>query len=163
MKSEVKFKVHSLNFAQPVGKFTSEFIRGKKICCHIFIHQNTFLSFITFLTHTQKKNQKSVTEISHSHSHSHSYSQSQSLSLADKEYPAAIEPFSSTSIDSNLLLILAFVSTTKNIYTDTEIDVDLDREHNQNHGNVGHSANTSSSTAMYPVHPYCYHHCHLFH
>ena len=30
MKSEVKFKVRSLNFAKPVGKFTSDFIRGKK-------------------------------------------------------------------------------------------------------------------------------------
>ena len=35
MKSEVKFKVRSLNFAQPVGKFTSDFIRGEKMCCHI--------------------------------------------------------------------------------------------------------------------------------
>ena len=37
MKSEVKFKVRSLNLAQPVGKFTSDFIRAKKICCHIMI------------------------------------------------------------------------------------------------------------------------------
>ena len=35
MKSEVKFKVRSLNFAQPVGKFTSDFIRDKKNCCHM--------------------------------------------------------------------------------------------------------------------------------
>ena len=35
MKSEVKFRVRSLNFAQPVGKFTSDFIRGKKMCCHM--------------------------------------------------------------------------------------------------------------------------------
>ena len=35
MKSEVKFKVRSLNFVQPVGKFTSDFIKGEKICCHI--------------------------------------------------------------------------------------------------------------------------------
>ena len=35
MKSEVKFKVRSLNFAQSVGKLTSDFIRGKKMCCHM--------------------------------------------------------------------------------------------------------------------------------
>ena len=35
MKSEVKFKVRSLNFAQPVRKFTSDFIRDKKMCCHM--------------------------------------------------------------------------------------------------------------------------------
>ena len=37
MKSEVKFKVRSLNFARPVGKFTSDFIRGKKMSCHIIM------------------------------------------------------------------------------------------------------------------------------
>ena len=34
MKSEVKFKVRRY-FAQPVGKFTFDFIRGKKMCCHM--------------------------------------------------------------------------------------------------------------------------------
>ena len=37
MKSDMKLKVRGSNFAQPVGKHRSDFIRGKKNCCHMLI------------------------------------------------------------------------------------------------------------------------------